>query len=95
MAWLEQRQPGECGELLRDYPDRVIRIDCRYCDRTGRYDLAWLVQCYGPAAALPEVLAALVTGCPRRENWRLHGPCGARFPDLMPSRRPSRWSAPT
>jgi hypothetical protein len=81
-TWLEQRQPGEAGELLQNYPHKVVRIECRYCDRTERYGLAWLVRRFGPAAALPEVLAALFTDCPRREDWRIHGPCGAGFPAL-------------
>jgi hypothetical protein len=81
-TWLEQRQPGEAGELLQNYPHKVVRIECRYCDRTERYGLAWLVRRFGPAAALPDVLAALSDDCPRRQNWRHTGPCGAGFPDL-------------
>jgi hypothetical protein len=77
-TWLEQRQPGEAGELLQDYPHKVVRIECQYCDRTERYGLAWLVRRFGPAAALPEVLAALSDDCPRRHTE----PCGAAFPDL-------------
>jgi len=82
MPWLEQCQPGESGELLQDYPGKVVRIECRYCDRTERHGLAGLVRRYGPAAALPEVLAALAADCPRREDWRSTGPCGAGFPEL-------------
>jgi hypothetical protein len=51
--------------------------------RAGWYTLAALVQCFGPAAGLPEVLAALSADCPRRQDWRFHGPCGAGFPDLV------------
>jgi hypothetical protein len=84
MAWLKQCQPGGDAVLLGDYPDKVVRIDCGYCDRTGRYGLAGLVRRYGPAAGLPDVLKALSADCPRRQDWPIHGPCGACFPDLVP-----------
>ena len=87
MAWLPQRELDPDVILLRDYPNRVVRIDCRHCDRSGRYGLALLVRRYGPAAGLPEVLAALSADCPRRQDWRITGPCSAGFPDLVP--RPS------
>jgi hypothetical protein len=81
---LPQRQPGDDVMLLQDYPARLVRIDCRYCNRTGRYGLARLVQRFGPAAGLPDVLAALSAGCPRRQDWRVTGSCGADFLDLVP-----------
>jgi hypothetical protein len=58
MAWLPQHRPGDDVVLLENYPDRVVRLSCRYCDRTGRYGLAGLVRRFGPAAGLPDVLAA-------------------------------------
>jgi hypothetical protein len=70
MPWLEHR------EGCRD----VVRLDCRHCLRSGRYRLAVLIERYGPAAGLPEVLSA---DCPRRQDWRFHGPYGAVFRDLM------------
>jgi len=70
--------------LLRDYPDAVVRLDCRHCPRAGWYTLDGLIARFGPAAGVPEVLAALSAGCPRRQDWRTHGPCGAGFPDLVP-----------
>jgi len=83
MPQLEQREGCRDLVLLRDYPDRVVRLDCLHCDRTGRYDRAELMHRFGPAACLPEVLAALSADCPRRRAWRTRGPCGAGFPDLM------------
>ena len=50
MRWLEQRQPGGDAVLLRNYPNKLVCIECGYCDRTERYGLASLVQRYGPAA---------------------------------------------
>jgi hypothetical protein len=90
MTWLEQRRPGDSAELLQDYPGKLVHIDCRHCDRTGRYGLAGLVRLYGPAAALPEVLATLSADCPRQQDWRTAGPCGAGFPGWCRGRRPSR-----
>jgi hypothetical protein len=83
MTWLEQRQPGGDAVLLEDYPGKLVRIECSHCDRTGRYGLALLVQRFGPAAGLPDVLAALSADCPRRQDGRINGPCGAGFPDLV------------
>jgi hypothetical protein len=83
MAWLQQRQPGGHAVLLQDHPGKLVHIACRYCDRTERYGLARLIRRYGPAAGLPDVLAALSADCPRRQDWRTHGPCGAGFPDLV------------
>jgi hypothetical protein len=88
MAWLPQHQPGDDVVLLQDYPDKLVRLNCRYCDRTGRYGLAGLVRRFGPAAGLPDVLEALSADCPRREDCRLHGPCGAGFPHLHLRPRP-------
>jgi hypothetical protein len=85
MAWLSQREPGPDLILLRDYPRKVVRIDCRYCDHSERCGLASLVRRYGPAAALTEVLAVLVAECPRQQDWHSTGPCGAGFPDLPPA----------
>jgi hypothetical protein len=91
MTWPTQHPPGVAAVLLRDFPAEVVRIDCRYCERAGRYRLAALVQQFGPAAVLPEVLAALSADCPRRADWCITRPCGAGFPDLT---EPLRWCRP-
>jgi hypothetical protein len=88
MAWLTQHQPGDDAVLLQDYPAKLVRIDCQYCDRTGRYGLAGLERRFGPAAGLPDVLAALSADCPRQQDWRLHGPCGAGYLHLHLVPRP-------
>ena len=79
---MEQREDCCDVVLLQDYPDKVVRLDCRHCDRTGRYGLAELVQRFGPAAGLPDVLAAVSADCSRRQDWRTRRPCGAGFPVL-------------
>jgi hypothetical protein len=83
MAWLEQRQPGDSAVLLQNYPVPVVRIDCRRCDRAGGYRRAILVERFGPAASLPDVLGALFADCPRRRVGQLGGLCGAGFTDLV------------
>jgi hypothetical protein len=85
MTWLEQRQPGCGAVLLRDYSaGEVVRVTCRRCDRAGRYRLAGLVERFGPAAGLPDVLEALAADCPQRDVNRFGDPCGALFADLWP-----------
>ncbi len=86
-TWLPQRRPDQGAVLLRDHPGEVVRLDCRECSRAERYALAWLVERFGPAAGLSDVLAALSADCLRRRNWRQSGgPCGAHFRDLVPPR---------
>ncbi len=82
MAWLEQREDGWDVVLLSDFQGRVVCIDCRRCDRTGRYGLAELVQRFGPAASFSDVLAAVSADCSRRQDRRTRGPCGAGFTGL-------------
>lgn len=69
--------------LLRDFPGDLVHIDCVHCPRRGRYRLAGLIGRFGPAASVPEVLAALSADCERRRDWRITGPCGAGFPALV------------
>ena len=70
MTWLPQRQPAPDVLLLRDYPGAVVRLDCQHCPRAGWYTLAGLVQRFGLAASLPEVLAALSGDCYRATKER-------------------------
>jgi hypothetical protein len=64
MTWLEQRQPGCGAVLLQDYPaGEVVHVTCQRYDRAGRYHLAGLVERFGPATGLPDVLEALAA-CP-------------------------------
>lgn len=85
--WLPQRQPGQGAVLLRDYPGAVILVDCPRCGRAGRYALARLVERFGPAAGLPDVLAVLAADCPRRGVGRFTDPCGAGLPELVRASR--------
>src|SRR3712207_3431786 len=85
MTWLRQYQSHPDAFLLRDYPPgEVVRVECRHCPRADRYRPAELIERFGPAAGLPEVLAALTADCPRWQDWQPAGPYGTSFPDLVP-----------
>lgn len=47
------------ARILADYPDAMVRIACRRCDRRGQYRRTTLIALYGEEAALPDVLAQL------------------------------------
>jgi hypothetical protein len=64
--------------LLRHYPAPIVRIECRRCDRADHYRLAALIQRFGPAASLSDVLALLTADCP----WQ-GGLCGAGYADSV------------
>jgi hypothetical protein len=67
LARAEQRQPDRGVILLRDYPaGEVVRIDCRHYLRAGRDRLAALIERYGPAAEIADVLEAIAGDYPRR-----------------------------
>jgi len=57
-------------------------IRTQYSGRAGRYRLPALLERFGPAAGLPDVLAALAADCPRRGAGRFSDTCGARFTNL-------------
>ncbi len=77
---------------LADYPDAMVRIACRKCDRHGQYRRSGLKALYGNKAALPGVLRQLAHDCPKRIAIGNEA-CGAYFPDLIersPTRPPRR-----
>jgi hypothetical protein len=79
---LPRRASGPGAVLLRDDTGEVVRLDCARCDRRGAYRLAVLIERFGPAAGLPDVLSVLAGNCPRRGMGRFSDPCGAGFPEL-------------
>jgi hypothetical protein len=81
-GWLSQRAPGDGAVLLREFPTKIVRIACLRCDRAGQYRLAGLVERFGPAAGLPDVLWTLSADCPRLGVGQFGDPCGAHYPDL-------------
>jgi len=83
-GWLVQRQPGTGAVLLQDHPGELVRILCDRCDRAGQYRREALIDRFGPAAGLPDVLWTLSATCPRRGS--ISEPCGARYVGLMKPR---------
>jgi hypothetical protein len=74
------------ARILADYPDAMVRIVCRKCDRRGQYRRSSLVALCGEKAGLPEALRHLAHDCPKRGGIR-NDSCGAYFPNL--AERPS------
>lgn len=81
-TWLPQRRADTGAVLLGSFPTPVVRVACEACGRAGSYRLSSLVERFGPAAGLPDVLAVLAADCPRRGAGRFSDPCGARFTGL-------------
>ena len=70
---------------LSNYPWVVVRFDCVFCTRRGRYSLARLAAQYGPEQDLDGLLHELAHDCPWwNERARKYEPrCGARLVDLV------------
>ena len=66
---------------LADYPDAMVRIARRNCDRRGQYRRSSLIRRYGDKAALPDVLRQIAHDCAKRGGIGNEA-CGAYFPDL-------------
>jgi hypothetical protein len=57
----------------------VLHVECRRCDRHGRYPVDQLAVKIGMDGKLTDLLYLLTKDCPRRRSPGLSGPCGARF----------------
>lgn len=66
---------------LAEYPAIMVRVSCSKCGRSGRYRKATLIERYGAATALPDLLHRIATDCPKMGPLG-NDPCGARYPDL-------------
>ena len=65
LSWLPQRSAGEGVALLQDYAAEVLCVACADCDRATYHRLADLLDRFGPAAGVAEVLVALTEDCPK------------------------------
>jgi hypothetical protein len=63
---------------------QALHVSCLRCERAGRYCIETLVDRFGPDTALPDVAAALETGCARKGQI---GGCFVVFPDLATATR--------
>jgi hypothetical protein len=59
----------------------ILRVECPTCGRRGGYRVARLLEEFGPAYRLTDLLSTFTADCPQREP---EGPaCGAVMPDLV------------
>lgn len=60
----------------------MLTIECRLCNRHGRYRPEMLIEAYGPEAGLPDIRRIFVSGGECRGSVDPPRPCHARFPRL-------------
>ena len=66
---------------IRDFPADPIEIECKQCDRHGRYRKAALIEKYGSDIVLPDLLSLIAGDCEERTSLGNQG-CGAIYPAL-------------
>ena len=69
-------------------PAGALVIECRPCNRHGRYRLETLIEVYGPKAGLPEIRRVVASGGECRGSTDPPRPCHARFPRIEKRRGP-------
>ncbi len=76
----------------KDYPFESVRISCTKCGRQGRYSRAAFVEMVEAETELPDALARISEGCPKRQTPALaYDQCMALYPDLIAKN--SDWAA--
>ena len=74
---------------LSDYPTEKVIIECRRCDKRGRFDKAALIERVGPDEALPTLRLRLAAGLgcdvakATIEGGFQVAQCGAHYPELL------------
>ena len=66
---------------IKDFPTDPIEIECKKCDRNGRYRKATLIEKYGSDIVLSDLLALIAGDCEFRGRLGNQG-CGAIYPAL-------------
>ena len=74
------------AHTLSDFTVPTLSIECEFCGRAGRYNVAKLMEQYGDAK-LPALLTVLAD-CPKARSVSIHDRCKAVYG------RDSRWSTP-
>jgi hypothetical protein len=70
----------------------VLHVECRKCDRRGRYRVDQLAIAFGMDGKLTDWLPELTKDCPRKRSPGLSDPCGARLPESEePCGKPRRY----
>ena len=75
---------------IRDFPADPIEVECKQCDRQGRYRKAALIENHGSDIVLPDLLSLIAGDCEERTSLGNRG-CGAIYPALgrVQKRNPS------
>jgi hypothetical protein len=70
---------------LGQFPGEFVHVECRKCERSGRYRTANLIAKHGPNFTFLELRATFQKTCDRSNDvQRLNEACGVSFPDLVP-----------
>lgn len=85
--------PKSGARILSDFEGNLeaLTFVCSKCDRRGRYHLATLIERFGDAATVPNVLAEISADCPRRSPKRQSALdlCGVHVLELIPPKEPA------
>ena len=60
----------------------VLHVECRRCQRKGRYSVAKLIERYGRKGNMMKWREQLSSDCPKRYAPQLHDRCDLICPDL-------------
>jgi hypothetical protein len=60
----------------------VLDVACSQCERTGRYEVATLIERHGWLFTVPELLREVSIDCVRRASVSQHDLCGVHCPEL-------------
>ena len=61
----------------------MLHVECRKCDRHGRYRVDSIAVAIGMDGKLTDWLYELTKDCPHKNAPGLSDPCAARMPDLL------------
>lgn len=78
---------------LGEFPHECVELKCWSCEREGVYRKGKLVDRFGAASGLVNVLNVLAADCPRNVKKETGKGCGAHYSNLpvyRPIDRPSR-----
>jgi hypothetical protein len=57
-------------------------VACSRCERTGRYQMATLIERHGRSCPVPELLRELSVDCVKRKSISQYDLCGVHCPEL-------------
>jgi len=69
------------GDLIGQL--KLLRVECRKCDRLGIYSVRQLALEYGREAKIPDWIELVTRDCPRKQPGNISDRCAASCPDLV------------